>query len=655
MATLCYHLLARKCGCSSGLSRIIFLLVLSIIAIYLMLSFYNDTEQHRQVMNVQNLFEKSANDGFDKMRGSESKNRQSAFQKSDVVPNCGMKETCSSDTFPIHVYTGKDHNDTPKLCINGRYIFDKSLNNAGRGLNVALVDSVSFQVIRVGRFDTYAADATQLELFLEKYIKYGDIVVMLTFDEASQQLSNLAKQIISDLGSGCIQNLKFRSSWYFVSQKGIEGFTPYEKLSLTSSNKNWGDLHDVKFCVPRHIVGQSIHPDMIARRNKDRQEFCTKNSGYGDFCSGMFANEPLFPAPLVNTSMKNHPIFSVPIIVLAGMSLYSLPMTLETLLKQPGLNAKMVTIYYLPVFTEAAQLAALFNFSCVKMTGVQTYEDQIEFAFNKTMELYPDASHMIFLEEELVLTPDFLYYMAQTMPLLEQDPTLYSISAWNDNGYKGVASNPEAVYRVEGFPGLGFMISKTTYIRQMQRNMKSCCSRRAWDGWALPVSDKVEMVIPDVSRVVHRPYEGLGPKTQMLENLFNRERPFSHKSDQQLEGIQKLLLQNYEAEVAKRIQRSVILEMNAEQLEYCFQQGGEGSKNFFAGLAKDQRQSYVLYFKQVNAADYRVLQKLCRCFGLFHAEHESPRGLHKGMLRFTPEKNEVFFVGSASPYYSRPV
>lgn len=50
-------------------------------------------------------------------------------------------------------------------------------------------------------------------------------------------------------GSSKVQDLHFRSQWYMVSQKGIRGFTPFEKVTM-AQNGNWGDLIDERFCVP---------------------------------------------------------------------------------------------------------------------------------------------------------------------------------------------------------------------------------------------------------------------------------------------------------------------------------------------------------------------------------------------------------------------
>lgn len=56
------------------------------------------------------------------------------------------------------------------------------------------------------------------------------MILAVSFDEASSKLSTMAKQMFYELGSGLIQNLKFRASWFFVGQKGISGFTPFEEV-----------------------------------------------------------------------------------------------------------------------------------------------------------------------------------------------------------------------------------------------------------------------------------------------------------------------------------------------------------------------------------------------------------------------------------------
>lgn len=38
----------------------------------------------------------------------------------EILPNCGLQTICSNNAFPIHIYTGKNKTDFPKLCIMGK-------------------------------------------------------------------------------------------------------------------------------------------------------------------------------------------------------------------------------------------------------------------------------------------------------------------------------------------------------------------------------------------------------------------------------------------------------------------------------------------------------------------------------------------------------
>ena len=44
---------------------------------------------------------------------------------------------------------------------------------------------------------------------------------------------------------------------------------------------------------------------------------------------------------------------------------------------------------------------------------------------------------MIIVEDDLLLSPDFLEYFEANAPILERDADTLVLSAWNDNGYRG--------------------------------------------------------------------------------------------------------------------------------------------------------------------------------------------------------------------------
>ena len=49
-----------------------------------------------------------------------------------------------------------------------------------------------------------------------------------------------------------------------------------------------------------------------------------------------------------------------------------------------------------------------------------------------SFERHPDANYLVILEEDLYMSVDILSYFKQLLPVLENDESVYCISAWND-------------------------------------------------------------------------------------------------------------------------------------------------------------------------------------------------------------------------------
>jgi alpha-1,3-mannosyl-glycoprotein beta-1,2-N-acetylglucosaminyltransferase len=86
---------------------------------------------------------------------------------------------------------------------------------------------------------------------------------------------------------------------------------------------------------------------------------------------------------------------------------------------------------------------------------------------------------VIIVEDDLDISPDFFEYFRATYPLLHSDPTLWCVSAWNDNGKRDmVADDPELLYRTDFFPGLGWMLEKSTWLE-----LEPTWPITFWDDW----------------------------------------------------------------------------------------------------------------------------------------------------------------------------
>ncbi|KAL2479188.1 hypothetical protein Fot_48202 [Forsythia ovata] len=72
-------------------------------------------------------------------------------------------------------------------------------------------------------------------------------------------------------------------------------------------------------------------------------------------------------------------------------------------------------------------------------------------------------SRVIILEDDMEIAPDFFDYFEAGAYLLDSDKTIMAISSWNDNGQRQFVHDPHVLYRSDFFPGLGWMLSKSTW------------------------------------------------------------------------------------------------------------------------------------------------------------------------------------------------
>jgi len=70
---------------------------------------------------------------------------------------------------------------------------------------------------------------------------------------------------------------------------------------------------------------------------------------------------------------------------------------------------------------------------------------------------------VLFIEEDMEIAPDFFSYFGTMLPLLREDKDLFCVSAWNDNGYSSLVTDPKAAFRTDFFPGLGWMLTKSMW------------------------------------------------------------------------------------------------------------------------------------------------------------------------------------------------
>ncbi|DBA72905.1 TPA: hypothetical protein ACH3X2_009866 [Trebouxia sp. C0005] len=134
-------------------------------------------------------------------------------------------------------------------------------------------------------------------------------------------------------------------------------------------------------------------------------------------------------------------------------------------------------------------------------------------------------SHVIIVEDDMLFSPDFLHFFAATAVLLEQDPSLWCISTWNDNGLKTFDWDPMRMMRTSYFPGLGWMMRHELWLE-----IGPHWPKQSWDHWMrLNTTAKGrECVYPEVNRNYNIGEKGVNMNSQVFKQYltqmsFNQE------------------------------------------------------------------------------------------------------------------------------------
>ncbi|CAM4823109.1 unnamed protein product [Rotaria magnacalcarata] len=388
------------------------------------------------------------------------------------------------------------------------------------------------------------------------------------------------------------------------------------------------------------VKGVPIRPDPLPYRNDKRREFCSRYDGYGDFCSDTNVDKDLVPIPLINKTLEDNPIYSIPILVIAGISHNSLRMCLETLLMQPGINIENVIVTVDEKFSEPLTLIHLFGFHGEKTSNSSTYMEHYETSLKKIWEIHPNQDKMIVIEEDLILSPDFLYTLALLSETFRKDETIGAIEMWNPNSYDIINGSEELIYRVDQFYGLGYLLRRSFYEKNMRNSFDICCSKRVWEKWTF--SDPSSFLMPDVSRVFRRPIDGNRVNKKYIETLFNRKRKTSLNPFPFLSNIDILRKDKYDANLAKSISSAVLM----KSMDKCVT-----TNNSVLNLIQNSNNtdSFKYVYPQESPNDVQYLLSVLSCFELFPYE---PIGLYNGILRFNSNQYNFYLVGSKSSLYA---
>ena len=201
----------------------------------------------------------------------------------------------------------------------------------------------------------------------------------------------------------------------------------------------------------------------------------------------------------------------------------------------------------------------------------------------------------VVVEDDLLFSPDMMEFFLAGWSAMRDDPTLWCVSAWNDNGLKEHARHPRRLRRTGYFPGLGWLLS-----RRLWEELEGAWPLAHWDHWMRTkhVSRGRECVYPEVSRTWHAGLNGTFMTSWLHERYFaarafNRA-PLSWRRSEWASLGAQLRRPAYEAALKARLRRArplldfrALLDGGTEELALWFRPAPRRSKqrSIFPALA----------------------------------------------------------------------
>ncbi|XP_073425913.1 protein FAM3D [Dendrobates tinctorius] len=174
----------------------------------------------------------------------------------NLLKKCGNDKECPSNYFSFKIISGAANVVGPSICLENTILMSSVKNNIGRGMNIALVNASTAELIKTGHFDMYSGDVKDFISFLEP-TKDGTLILMASFDDPATKLDDKARELLTSYGSSYANKLKFRDSWTFVGGKGLKNKSPFEQHLKNDKETNkydgWPEVLEISGCIPKKM------------------------------------------------------------------------------------------------------------------------------------------------------------------------------------------------------------------------------------------------------------------------------------------------------------------------------------------------------------------------------------------------------------------
>ncbi|KAL9957754.1 hypothetical protein ACROYT_G034692 [Oculina patagonica] len=541
----------------------------------------------------------------------------------------------TADGMDIQVRSSKEK---ASVVVDGKVVSEIDKQQM-RGIIAFVLNQRTGALMAVRAFDTYASkdEGQEIVKFIET-LQEGRIVCLAIKDEGTNNLESDARSYIEKLGSGYVNIIGWRDMWAFIFQRNSSQKRVFAEIhQISPDSDSWAKNVLIRTSLRREMGVSSECGWHDNDSNLRRRELCQKFEGYGRVCHCEDSESIDFNPPALEDGSR----INLPVLVMASNRPQYLFRMLKSLRGVRGLNPAMVTVYIDGFFDEPALVARMFGLKVDQHEGVSRGNSRICQHYKKSIttsfDQFPDANSVVIIEEDLDVSVDILTYFNQLLPVLENDESVYCISAWNDQGYDYTVNDPSMTYRIETMPGLGWVLSRKLFKGELEPKWPAPDDFWDWDMWMrMPEQRKGrECIIPDISRTYHFGATGLNVHPAMNEAYFKKHALNTVSNVKINPDI--MYKDNYEQEINRLISQAELLDHLRTPCT--------NSKDF---VPDTRNKIYLFYIRMDHAEDYTTWINVARCFKIWDLD---ARGFHKSLWRMWIKGNHVMYVGCpASPY-----
>uniref|UniRef100_A0A9L0RIS6 FAM3 metabolism regulating signaling molecule B n=1 Tax=Equus caballus TaxID=9796 RepID=A0A9L0RIS6_HORSE len=170
---------------------------------------------------------------------------------------CDIWTSCPPNTYAYRLLSGGGRDKYAKICFEDELLIGEKTRNVARGINIAIVNYATGKVIATRYFDMYEGDNSGPMTNFIQSAPPKSLLLMVTHDDGSSRLKEDAKKAIEALGSKEVRNMRFRSSWVFLTAKGFElpAGIEREKINHSDNSRNrysgWPAEIQIEGCIPK--------------------------------------------------------------------------------------------------------------------------------------------------------------------------------------------------------------------------------------------------------------------------------------------------------------------------------------------------------------------------------------------------------------------